>query len=552
MGVDIMLYRQRIGANYASFRARRAKAKSPRINERWNPTHETMPTQFRSARAHAKLRLSRAGLGLLGVILYVSLLTLCTSKPRVTLANLHDITSRMLLSGDVESNPGPSFRCDSQEMSSFPHVVMAPHVMESLECIRSDVQFLNSNLARKMENIQETMQCKLDGIRDSIHHLQSHVQWLSSQQEHLWFAVQETEKRCEAYCSELARQNWSLYSEQNQLKKEVTYLNSKLRRYSDAMENKGNEAGSDPVPEQIDARDYVQSEFRQTRNQNGHRTNFRSDQRYRRPAKRQPSKLSRERHRCLITISLREDHPGVPDDRPTVSLRARDGVEMTSASISRRETGIPCVDPADSPTSQVPSTAAGAPRRLTPDCPPKNMPTDTEPREVPTLNSEKSTPSLQSQSNRNNAGMSATTELRGPPELSPRPSPSTSSCAERASDANTLAKERVSTDNGRGEGSRAPGRQIQCSMLDWVRKDQRASSASQGSEKGEGQTVDSYDSESGAESQRATETEPGVDGCAEDETTVPTSTQESTWQGRLRFTAAQLHRAKPGNSSSST
>jgi len=117
MGVTLEIYRQRIGSHAA--RGKRANVRNDHSPERDSRDRPWMANDFcpncNSSSRLFRLTRPRARAGVMLIVLYASLLAMSMLKPCTLSMELHDLSERILLGGDIESNPGPS---DSQNFET--------------------------------------------------------------------------------------------------------------------------------------------------------------------------------------------------------------------------------------------------------------------------------------------------------------------------------------------------------------------------------------------------------------------------------------------------
>ena len=54
-----------------------------------------------------RLKRTHAKAGFLFALLWVAAVTMCVTKTKVNMENIHDLSSKILLGGDISLNPGP-------------------------------------------------------------------------------------------------------------------------------------------------------------------------------------------------------------------------------------------------------------------------------------------------------------------------------------------------------------------------------------------------------------------------------------------------------------
>ena len=107
MGISIEQYRRQIGSHYGKCVSRAITCKA-KLSEEWKPPTELpfdQPCEARAGRPVSLPPRSRKAVVLL-LAAYMSVILVCTLKPPLD-KNLHDLSSRMLLAGDISENPGP-------------------------------------------------------------------------------------------------------------------------------------------------------------------------------------------------------------------------------------------------------------------------------------------------------------------------------------------------------------------------------------------------------------------------------------------------------------
>jgi len=221
MGVDIGLYRARIGLHLARFRAPKSSANFTDCTGAWTPQGENFSLMNREHRSRMYLSLSQPKIAIYGMVFYVSLLLMCNVKPRMPPNNLHDLTPRLLLAMDIEANPGPTA---PETVSTDLHCPQASFLQQNLDRLRSEIIFMNANLSNKIENTELAYDTCLSNIREDICCLQNYVQWMNYQHNQLRLNTYEALKQWQQYSEELSRRNYALQKDNDAMKVQMSHL----------------------------------------------------------------------------------------------------------------------------------------------------------------------------------------------------------------------------------------------------------------------------------------------------------------------------------------
>jgi len=222
MGVDIQVYRQRIGVHYSRQGAGRKNAKEAECNAEWKPETVFCSQQDSCRSRRSQLPKYAFKAGLLGGLLYSSLLLACITDLPLVPVNRQDFSHRLLLSGDVELNPGPDMPKDTALLNvSENPIALLPHVKEKLESISTQVLTANAGIESKLCKVVEMMRENFDTLQNEFTCTNNFLKWLSDQQDSIKLSIQESERRCQASLQSLSEWNKCLQSEQDVIREKI-------------------------------------------------------------------------------------------------------------------------------------------------------------------------------------------------------------------------------------------------------------------------------------------------------------------------------------------
>jgi len=160
-------YRQRIGMH--ALRARRTSAKSCSTckvsSESWNYVDMADEYMIRTCRTCLRFTSFSARVGVLVLILYTSLAVMSIAQPCSPIQNLHNLSTHILLDGDVESNPGPSNSEKSETHLAGEHSDLRQTSVER-ESLESIWERRFAELESRMEKRIERMETELEKQKD--------------------------------------------------------------------------------------------------------------------------------------------------------------------------------------------------------------------------------------------------------------------------------------------------------------------------------------------------------------------------------------------------
>ena len=174
-----------------------------------------------SALRVCRARLSRASAkaSVLGLALYVSLLSACVTQPKQTPTINCDFSQRILLSGDISENPGPDTCQGTQTEENANIGTPAPEIASALETLRAQMH----ESSDRQTNI---LSDKINSIQNDILNTKSFLQGLCEQQEYLRQSVQEAERRSQAQYQHLIDWNKMFQTEQYEIKERLAKVTS--------------------------------------------------------------------------------------------------------------------------------------------------------------------------------------------------------------------------------------------------------------------------------------------------------------------------------------
>ena len=228
MGVDIDIYRQRVGTFYAHAqvcKVSRPKVSTTNCNDRWKQVNMHWHAEETDPPVQLNLSLSRARIGVMGVILHLSLTVMCIVKSKSPSTDLHDLSFKLKLANDIHVNPGPVFH-NQHEMipGAYCYSYHSPRQNQFYEA--SDRIPLNNSLWYNFESSEYSVLRRLDTLNDNLMTLQNHVKWMNDQYMQLQSILQNNDRRWQLYCDELTRRNVELQAEHDLMQKELQQIHS--------------------------------------------------------------------------------------------------------------------------------------------------------------------------------------------------------------------------------------------------------------------------------------------------------------------------------------
>ena len=204
MGIELSLYRLKIGSHYWRLCPKRIRSNrvGNRTKEAWECTsfeifhpppdecHQIPPLSLRATKA-----------SVLVVAVHLSLLLTCVTKPH-SAKNLHDLSARLMIAGDISPNPGP----------------IPGYVWQSALPGSVTDEYWNGTPSHPPDQAIQSYPHYHAGIairslQNDVLHLQNWVKWLYDQQARMWMTMQDREQQWQAYCNDLVRQNSELQFE---------------------------------------------------------------------------------------------------------------------------------------------------------------------------------------------------------------------------------------------------------------------------------------------------------------------------------------------------
>ena len=204
MNIELDLYRVRIGTHYhcCRIKVRRVKPCNVKQWKKWELPTEHISWQQFDPPVWLHLASGKARLATFLAALYLTVLPACVLKPQLSMKNLHDLSARMMLAGDVSPNPGPVYDCDY-----FPfHSVNVPQEREA------------------------GVHDGLGNLMSQLRHAQALAAWAVDQVQRLWYTVQYSEAQWRAHNSANEQQIVNLQYDNAVLRYEINCLQWEIQR----------------------------------------------------------------------------------------------------------------------------------------------------------------------------------------------------------------------------------------------------------------------------------------------------------------------------------
>lgn len=211
MGVDLTTYRLRIGIHYA--RAGRAKtvlSGDGKNREEWDTDFNPDKNSVCTKSTTTQLKPRQAKAGILVTTLFMAAVAMCVSQPSVQTRNLHDLSGRILIGGDISPNPGPAISVQTEEDLA--------------------IKYLEESMSKKWEQRFRRMEHKMT---KRMEHIQTELQ---RQQE----IVAEIASHCEQDHQQRIKQDNSLRIELNTLTENIDEIENKVRINEDQADKNEN------------------------------------------------------------------------------------------------------------------------------------------------------------------------------------------------------------------------------------------------------------------------------------------------------------------------